>query len=492
MTTEQLSGRSLFIEFDADEEERFTYPWAPDVDYNKRTEIDTDNMTSTEVNTKMRELMNEGYGTIVIKNPRGKHSLSVGILNRLNLIIEGSLGYFAVGLIDGPNVRINGRVGWSCAENMMSGTVVIEKNAGSTFGAAIRGGDLVCRGSVGSRTGIDMKGGTIIVGGDTGMLSGFMMQRGRMVVCGNAGKSLGDSMYDGAIYVGGEIKSLGVDAVPAEITDLDRAWLTRKLKQYELLPKKGVDQFTKIVAGKQLWNYDNLEPTEKTVPEKVKPGTAPHVDHGKRPPFRRRGHRAQRGQEERTAANLVGLGHAHFEDRDQRLALSENEGAKAREGCRRGLHRVRRGRDRAVEARERIVRPLEEQHVDGGEERVRHRFARDLRCNREKFRIVRDPRCERCIEDAAVLASLGREALEAFSQRRHASPGVVRHCRTHSIATHHPRPRRRTSKRVARDQLVGQHLRYWSITMSGQLLHEQTEARTFNKLTNDRQRRRYL
>ncbi len=34
MTTEQLSGRSLFIEFDADEEERFTYPWAPDVDYN--------------------------------------------------------------------------------------------------------------------------------------------------------------------------------------------------------------------------------------------------------------------------------------------------------------------------------------------------------------------------------------------------------------------------------------------------------------------------
>ena len=263
MTTEQLSGRSLFIEFDPDEKERFTYPWAPDVDYNKRAEIDTDNMTSTEVNTKIRELMNEGYGTIVIKNPRGKHSLSVGILNRLNLIIEGSLGYFAVGLIDGPNVRITGRVGWSCAENMMSGTVVIEKNAGSTFGAAIRGGDLVCRGSVGSRTGIDMKGGTIIVGGDTGMLSGFMMQRGRMVVCGNAGKSLGDSMYDGAIYVGGEIKSLGVDAVPAEITDLDRAWLTRKLKQYELLPKKGVDHFTKIVAGKQLWNYDNLEPTEK-------------------------------------------------------------------------------------------------------------------------------------------------------------------------------------------------------------------------------------
>ena len=263
METEQLSGRSLFIEFNPSEEDRFTYPWAPDVDFNKRTEIDADQMTSTVLNKKMRELMKEGYGSIVVKNPRGKHSLGVGILNRLNLIFEGSLGYFAAGLIDGPNVRIKGRVGWSCAENMMSGTVVIEKNAGSTFGAALRGGDLVCGGSVGSRTGIDMKGGTIIVGGDAGALTGFMMQRGRVIICGNAGKNLGDSMYDGTIYVGGEIRSLGVDAVPGELTELERTWLSRKLKQFQLLPQRGVDHFTKIVAGKQLWNYDNLEPTEK-------------------------------------------------------------------------------------------------------------------------------------------------------------------------------------------------------------------------------------
>ena len=263
MTTDQLTGRSLYMEFDPDAAERFIYPWADDVDFTKRTDLDCDGKTTTEVNDNIRALMKEGFGTIVLKNPRGMHSLAVGILNKLNLIIEGSTGYFAVGLIDGPNVRVNGRVGWSCAENMMSGTVVIEKNAGSTFGAAIRGGDLVCKGSVGSRTGIDMKGGTIIVGGDTGALSGFMMQRGRMVVCGNAGKNLGDSMYDGTIYVGGDIKSCGVDAVEAELTDLDKAWLTRKLTQYGLMPDKGVDHFTKIVAGKQLWNYDNLEPNEK-------------------------------------------------------------------------------------------------------------------------------------------------------------------------------------------------------------------------------------
>ncbi|MBI2952139.1 GXGXG motif-containing protein, partial [bacterium] len=173
--------------------------------------------------------------------------------------------YFGCGLIDGPSVRVKGRVGWSCAENMMAGTVVIDKNAGSSFGAALRGGDLVCKGDVGGRTGIDMKGGTILVGGRTGAFSGFMMQRGRMVILGDAGKNLGDSMYDGVIYVGGKIASLGVDAVPAGMTDLDVAWLTRKLRMYGLDAPSGIQKMQKIVAGKQLWNYDNLEPSEKKI-----------------------------------------------------------------------------------------------------------------------------------------------------------------------------------------------------------------------------------
>ncbi|MEZ5773259.1 MAG: GXGXG motif-containing protein [Hyphomicrobiaceae bacterium] len=264
MHTEQLRGRTQQRFFDLSEDhERLSYPDAFDVDFNKRGEIDCAKLDPKDINIRLREMMKQGFGTIVLKNPGAKHSVGVGILNRLNLIVEGSLGYFAVGLLDGPNVRIKGRVGWACGENMLAGTIVIEKNAGSQFGAALRGGDLVCKGSVGARTGIDQKGGTILIGGSTGAFSGFMMQRGRMVVCGDAGKNLGDSMYDGIIYLGGKAQSLGVDAVPAEMTALDKDWLTRKLKMYDMLPAKGIGHFQKIVAGKQLWNYDNLEPTEK-------------------------------------------------------------------------------------------------------------------------------------------------------------------------------------------------------------------------------------
>ena len=70
-------------------------------------------------------------------------------------------------------------------------------------------------------------------------------------------------MYDGTIYVGGKIAGLGVDAVPAEMTDLEASWLERKLKMYGLAAPRGVKKLQKIAAGRQLWNYDNLEPAEK-------------------------------------------------------------------------------------------------------------------------------------------------------------------------------------------------------------------------------------
>ncbi len=260
---EQLTGRTQQRFFSASEEENFVYPWSYEVDTDKSDEFDAADMEISDINIKIRDLMKSGVGTITVHNPRAKHSLGVGILNRLNLNFEGSLGYFGCGVIDGPNVHISGRVGWSCAENMMAGKVVIEKNAGSLFGAAIRGGDLVCKGQAGARVGIDQKGGTIIVGDSVGAFTGFMMQRGRMIILGDAGANLGDSMYDGTIYVGGKIASLGVDCVETEMTDLDKRYLEGKLTQYGMSAPNGVENMTKLTSGKQLWNYDNLEPTEK-------------------------------------------------------------------------------------------------------------------------------------------------------------------------------------------------------------------------------------
>src|SRR5881397_3774993 len=224
-------------------------------------EFDAAKLTTRQINLELKNLLYErGITDVTVKNPGAKHSLGVGILTRCKITFDGSLGYFGCGLIDGPEIHIKGRVGWSACENMMSGVVTIESNAGSLTGAAIRGGDLLVKGRVGARTGIDQKGGTVIVLGDAGSMTGFMMQRGRQIFCDDVGQGLGDSMYDGTIYVAGKVKSLGIDCVPSEWSDSDTELIERKFRIHGL---GSPPEFQKFVCGKRLYNYDNLEPSER-------------------------------------------------------------------------------------------------------------------------------------------------------------------------------------------------------------------------------------
>jgi len=69
-------------------------------------------------------------------------------------------------------------------------------------------------------------------------------------------------MYDGVIYVGGKVAGLGVDCVATEMTDADVEWLARKLTIHGM-DAAAAANMQKFTSGKQLWNYDNLEPAEK-------------------------------------------------------------------------------------------------------------------------------------------------------------------------------------------------------------------------------------
>ena len=64
----------------------------------------------------------------------------------------------------------------------------------------------------------------------------------------------------GTIYVAGKVKALGIDCVPGEWTDDDTEYIERKFRIYGLGTPPSFDKF---VCGKKLYNYDNLEPSER-------------------------------------------------------------------------------------------------------------------------------------------------------------------------------------------------------------------------------------
>jgi glutamate synthase domain-containing protein 3 len=222
-------------------------------------EIACDGKTIREINSEIKRLMAQGEREIVVKNPAARHNLGVAILQPVQLVFEGSVGYYCAGMSDGPTVEIKGSAGWGLAESLLAGTVVVHGSAGNGAGAAIRGGTLVIHGDAAARAGVSMKGGLILIGGNCGYMSGFMAQKGQIIVCGDAGPAFADSMYETVCYVGGRVDDLGNDAVMSEMTAEDTVFLHDALSIYSPTKANLVGNFKKVVAGRQLWNFKTQE-----------------------------------------------------------------------------------------------------------------------------------------------------------------------------------------------------------------------------------------
>jgi methylamine---glutamate N-methyltransferase subunit B len=220
------------------------------------SDIDCSRHTTREINQAIKRAAADGVPEIHLANPTARHSLAVAVMQPIEIVFDGPVGWFCGGMCDGPRIVVNGSCGWSLGENLMSGQIEVHGNAGSSAAATMRGGRVFIAGDTGARAGISMKGGMLVVGGSVGYMSGFMMQKGTMIVCGDAADGIGDSMYEGTVYVGGQVAALGADCIEAEMGADDRELLAREVGRH------GIDadrSWKKLVAGRKLWNFSRHE-----------------------------------------------------------------------------------------------------------------------------------------------------------------------------------------------------------------------------------------
>lgn len=219
--------------------------------------IDCRGKTMREVNRAIRDAIDRGEMCLRVLRPDARHNLGVALLQPVEIMVEGSVGYYCGGMGDGPRIDIAGSAGWGLAECLMNGTVICRGSAGNAAAASIRGGTVVVHGNAAARAAISLKGGTVLIGGNAGYMTGFMMQKGTVVICGDTAEGLGDSMYAGEIYVGGRISGLGNDAVERQMTDEDHTRLAGLLAEYDL--PGSADGFAKICTGGRLHNFNKHE-----------------------------------------------------------------------------------------------------------------------------------------------------------------------------------------------------------------------------------------
>jgi glutamate synthase domain-containing protein 3 len=222
--------------------------------------VDAAALSTRDLNALLRSRLQQGAADICVENPNARHNLAVALLQPGRIRFKGSVGYYCGGLSDGAGIHVDGSAGWGLAESMSRGHVVVQGGAGNGAAAAIRGGTVVIYGDAAARLGVSMKGGLVLVGGSCGYMAGFMGQKGTLVVCGDTGAAFADSMYATTCYVGGNIGSLGTDAVveplPAEEAELLDGWLAQHFPPAVRANKPAGRDFKKVVAGRKLWNFD--------------------------------------------------------------------------------------------------------------------------------------------------------------------------------------------------------------------------------------------
>ena len=194
-----------------------------------------------------------------VLNPRGAHSVAVGVDAPITVEIEGHVGYYCAGMNKQATVIVHGNAGQGVAENIMSGEVRVLGDASQAAGATGCGGLLVIEGNASARCGISMKGVDIVVKGSVGHLSAFMGQAGNLVVLGDAGEALGDSIYEAHLYVRGGVTSLGADCVEKPLKDRHKAELRQLL---DAAGVNGVDlsAFRRYGSARKLYHFhiDNV------------------------------------------------------------------------------------------------------------------------------------------------------------------------------------------------------------------------------------------
>ena len=191
-----------------------------------------------------------------ITNPKGAHSIAVGLDAPIDLTVHGSTGYYCAGMNKQATVRVKGSVGPGVAENMMSGTVIIDGNASQYAGATGNGGLLVIKGNASSRCGVSMKGINIVVHGNIGHMSAFMAQSGTLVVLGDAGDALGDSLYEARLFVRGSVKSLGADCIEKEMRPEHLELVADMLKRGEADHLAKPSEFKRYGSARKLYTFN--------------------------------------------------------------------------------------------------------------------------------------------------------------------------------------------------------------------------------------------
>jgi len=224
----------------------------------KSVAVDAKGVYYRDLNSRVRELISEGYTEIVLDGVNGQRYIGDGLTDKVDIVINGVPGNDLGAFMDGPTITVNENAQDGVGNTMNSGKIVIRGHAGDVIGYAMRGGKIFVSGDVGYRIGIHMKSykeqvPIIVAGGKAGDFFGEYMAGGVVVLLGlgeddrpMVGRYAGTGMHGGTIYTRGEPDQhlLGKEVSVFSLEDDDKKLLEGILAEFfedALVDGSGID-----------------------------------------------------------------------------------------------------------------------------------------------------------------------------------------------------------------------------------------------------------
>jgi glutamate synthase domain-containing protein 3 len=206
----------------------------------ERMEIDAINIHYRDLNTQLRQAVEDGKTQIDLHNVYGQRYVGTNLHHPVDIHIHGTPGNDLAAFMDGPRIVVHGNAQDGCGNTMNGGEVIVYGRAGDATGHSMRGGKIFIRDDVGYRVAIHMKEyegkrPIIVIGGTAQHFLGEYMAGGVLVVLGltlqsdehHTANFIGTGMHGGVMYIRGELADyqLGREVGQVPLEDADHALL---------------------------------------------------------------------------------------------------------------------------------------------------------------------------------------------------------------------------------------------------------------------------
>jgi len=218
---------------------------------NKQTgtvvKIDARGVYYRELNSRLRELVANGTGKIVLQYVYGQRYIGTDLDKPVEIEIFGTPGNDLGAFMNGPRIIVHGNAQDGCGNTMNNGEIIVHGHAGDITGLSARGGKIFIKEDVGYRAGIHMKEyeekkPVLVIGGTAQDFLGEYMAGGILILLGlnlkeeehHKANFIGTGMHGGVIYLKGSVNDfqLGKEVGVAELDENDRQILQRFVGEF--------------------------------------------------------------------------------------------------------------------------------------------------------------------------------------------------------------------------------------------------------------------